>query len=587
MHPLIVLLSIAGGVALILFGIRYLRKGLDRIFGPRLGRWVQRMTGNRLTALVSGVGVAIVAPSSTTMSLLAVQTVQAGHASARQMLAMLYGANIGLTITVMLITFRLERFAPLLFLVGAVLFMAFRRSTWRGIGQALLSLGFIFTAIGIIKQFAGGVQPGGDLEQIIDIASGYPWVLAACAVVLAVLLQSSTATIGLIIGLVAAQRMQSLSAAIAVVAGANVGITITTLIAGWSRIESRRLAAGVLLSAALVATIFLLWIEPITRWIEMIPVTNASNRIAYAHTGFNLVLAAVGLPLVGPITALATRVLGEPRSVDHTAPRYIGQPVSMDSPGLALGQSAREITRVGEIVRQMITDEWQALKNDDEALARQAAERDDIVDSLDRRIKQYLSRLAREALEEEDAARQVQQLRYLNDLEIVGDAIDKNISVLVRKKIANKVTFSDQGWAELDDFYNKVLRNMLISETAAANGDHDLARQLIRHKNRMAELEQELRTRHFKRLNEGLSQSEETSSIHLDLITYLKTINDHVTHIAYTILGESDHATSHKDAKMDDDERTGHEPDRTPDAARLDGGPDRCPHDAGRAGKGV
>ena len=554
MQPLLILLSIAGGVALILFGIRFLRKGLDRIFGPRLGRFVQRMTGNRFTAFFSGIGVAIIAPSSTTMSLLAVQTVQAGHANARQILAMLYGANIGLTITVMLITFRLERFAPLFFLFGAVLFMIVRRPTWRGIGQMLLALGFIFSAIGIIKSSAGSVEANGDLEEIIRIASGYPWVLAASAIVLAVGLQSSTATIGLIIGLAAAGRMPSTSAAIAVVAGANVGITITTLIAGWSQIESRRMAAGILLSATTVTILFLIFLDPLTRWIEMIPATNAENRIAYAHTGFNIVMAALGLPLVGPLCSMIAKVMPAPKQIDESGPRYIGHPVSMDSPALALGQSARELTRLGEIVRSMLTDVWAAMKSEDEELARTAAARDDLVDALDKQIKQYLSRLAREALESDDADRQVQQLRYLNDLENVGDIIDKNISVLVRKKIANRVKFSQDGWAELNDFYAKVLRNMVISETAAAGADRNLARQLVANKQTLDELERQLRNRHFHRLNTGGPETQDTSSIHLDLLTYLKAINSHITHIAYTILDESERPPADRPAKMAHDE---------------------------------
>jgi phosphate:Na+ symporter len=541
MHPFIILLSIAGGVALVLFGVRYLRKGLDRIFGPRLGQYVARMTRNRFTSFLSGIGVAIMAPSSTTMSLLAVQTVQTTQTTARQMLAMLYGANIGLTITVLLISFRLERYAPLFFLAGAVLFLGFIRSTWRGIGQVLLSLGFIFTAIGIIKQFAGAVEAEGDMAQLIEIASHYPWLLAGCAALLAVGLQSSTATIGLIIGLVAANRLSSLSAAVAVVAGANVGITLTTLLAGWRQVESRRMALGIMASAVAVALLFLALLDPITGWIGLLPAQDAANRIAYAHTGFNLVMAVLGLPLVGVISRLATRLAPQPPSIDPRAPRYIGHPMAMDSPSLALGQSARELGRMAEIVRGMLADEWKALKTNDEALAIEAADRDDLVDALDQHIKAYLSRLAREALEHQDAERQIQQLRYLSDLEHVGDTIDKNISMLVRKKIAGRVAFSDAGAAELDDYYERVMANMVISETAALEADAKLARQLIGRKQQIDELETELRDRHFQRLTTGEPHTEQSSAIHLDLITYLRTINSHITHIAYTILGETDH----------------------------------------------
>ena len=102
------LLTIAGGVALILFGVRHLRKGLDRLFGERLGDWLNRLSGNRIKSLLSGIGVSVLAPSSTTMSVLAVQMVQAGHMTAPEMLAVMLGVDIGLTVTVLLISLHLD-----------------------------------------------------------------------------------------------------------------------------------------------------------------------------------------------------------------------------------------------------------------------------------------------------------------------------------------------------------------------------------------------------------------------------------------------------------------------------------------------
>ena len=113
-------LTIAGGVALILFGVRFLRKGLDRLFGSRLARGAQVLAGNRVKAFLSGLGVSIVAPSSTTISVLAVQTVQSGQMTARQTLALMFGADVGLTVTVALIAMRIEQYAPVLVLAGAI-----------------------------------------------------------------------------------------------------------------------------------------------------------------------------------------------------------------------------------------------------------------------------------------------------------------------------------------------------------------------------------------------------------------------------------------------------------------------------------
>ena len=145
------LLTILGGVAMLVFAVRYLRKGLDRLFGQRLSTWTQRLAARPSLAFVAGILMSVIAASSTTMSLLAVQMVRAGHMTARQMLAFMLGANIGLTIKVLLISFRLEEYAPIAILAGTALFLFTPGSRSRGVGQVLLAIGFIFVGIWFMK----------------------------------------------------------------------------------------------------------------------------------------------------------------------------------------------------------------------------------------------------------------------------------------------------------------------------------------------------------------------------------------------------------------------------------------------------
>ena len=148
---MLILLKIAGGVALLLFGMRYLRKGLDRLFGARLGVWIRRVGARPGPAFLTGVGMSMLTPSSTTMSLLAVQTVQAGLMTARQMLAVMLGVNVGLTVLVHLVALHMENVSPALICVGFALFQYTSTNRWRGIGQILLALGFFFLAMTTIK----------------------------------------------------------------------------------------------------------------------------------------------------------------------------------------------------------------------------------------------------------------------------------------------------------------------------------------------------------------------------------------------------------------------------------------------------
>ena len=199
MSDFVNILSIFGGVALLVFGVRYLRKGLDRLFGQRLGTWMQRLASKPGWAFLAGLAVSLVAPSSTTMSLLAVQTVRAGHMTARQMLASVLGANIGLTVMVLLIALRFEQAAPVIILVGVALYQFTQGPRSRGIGQVLLALGFIFLGIRIMTEAAspGSFDSESGLGAIInfDKLEQYAVLLACFAAALALVLQSSTATI--------------------------------------------------------------------------------------------------------------------------------------------------------------------------------------------------------------------------------------------------------------------------------------------------------------------------------------------------------------------------------------------------------
>jgi phosphate:Na+ symporter len=532
-------LFIAGGVALILFGARFLRKGLDRLFGARLGQLMQRMADTRIKAFLSGIIVSLAAPSSTTVSILAVQTARARYITTRQMLAVMFGADIGLTVMVALIALRVEQYAPILALVGVGMFQFSDRREVRGVGQVMLSVSFIFMGIATIKQAAGAVQLNADAMQLISILEHYPWLLALAAIVMAVALQSSTATIGLVIGLGAADAI-SLPTAMAVVVGANVGIVCTMLIVGWSRVETRRVAVGNLTVKIIVAVSALVMLPTAAAWLSDVP-GGMDRQVAISHTTFNLLVAAIGMPLVGPVHRFVTWLVPAPPSdrLPH-APRYLTDRPP-ESEALALGQSMREISHVGEIVRGMMADTWRALRNNDAVLARHVRACDDYVDRLDEAIKRFLIRIGPEG-GSDAATEQMHQFRYLSELETIGDIIDRNLVDLVTKQARVGGRLSSQDLEPLKRFHHAVLQNMEIAETAFATRDRSLARELIGQTQRIANLEQELRDAHFARLQTDLSNYGESSAIFLDLLTHLKQINDHVMHMGDAVFqpnGES------------------------------------------------
>ena len=523
------------GIALMLLGIRSLRTGSDRVFGAKFRQLLHTATTGSGRAMGAGFLVSILAPSSTAVALLAVEAINAGYVALQQMLALMLGANIGFTITVQLLAFKFYIYNAIFIAVGAPLYLFSHRQKVRGAGQALLGIGFLLLAIEILSATVAPWKDSAEIREVIRVLENHPLWLVACALVLQVGLQSSTTVIGIAIAL-CSQQVLPVNAAVAMVIGANVGIAMTALIAGYARTETRRMAIGNLvfkLAGAAVCMPLLPWLVPSLRPLSP---SGDTQLVANAHTLFNIALAVVFLPMVPVVARLLERLVPErAEATGEFGPRYLDRS-SLGSPALALGQATREILHMADIVREMLRNAYRCFKEETDTLCQEVQQEDDKVDLLNNEIKAYITRLSEQSLNTEESRREVALLTFANDLESIGDIIDKNLIELAEKKITLHVDFSKEGWVELDGYFQKVLENFEIAISAFASQDKVLAKQLLRHKHHINELERELRNRHFHRLHEGLTESFETSAIHLDVLTNLKRINSHLTAVAYPIL---------------------------------------------------
>jgi phosphate:Na+ symporter len=538
---------ILGGVALILHGVRTLRKGLDRLFGAQLGPFLQRASGGGAGALFTGVGMSLLAPSSTSVSVLAVQAVRSGHVTARRMLLVLLGADIGLTFTVQLLSLKIELYAPAFLALGVLLYQYTRNLRTRGVGQVFLSFGFLFLGIGLVGNGSATIDPRGDFGQILKIVAHNPFWLATVSAILAIAMQSSTATVGLLMGLSAASSTAGGLAlntplAIAAVAGANVGVGFTMLMIAWGHLESRRLAVANLMAKCLTAAIVLALLPEIA-WLLRQVSAVLPRQVADAHTGFNLFKAMMVLPMAGAVSTIAQWIVPAPRGgaadEDPARPRYLGVGPA-DGNSLALSQSMREILRVAEIVRSMCDDVWRALREDDEELIRQVSDRDNHVDKLEAEIKRFLANLDAHSLDPDQATERLRQLRYLSEMETIGDLVDKNLCELALKKIRRRVAFTPEAWQELEVLDRWIVENMLLADAAFHTGDLKLAAKLLRHKDHVDRQVRRLRDTHLASLDRFARESPDCSAVQLDLLTNLRRINSHVCHIAFALLGDGE-----------------------------------------------
>jgi len=321
-----------------------------------------------------------------------------------------------------------------------------------------------------------------------------------------------------------------------IVLGANIGTCVSAIASAiGAPVEAKRVALAHILFKVIGVIIVLPFLALFTHLVGLSS-ANLPRQIANAHTLFNITIALLFLPFIGPFTKLVEKLLPERGpSEKRFGPRYLDKLI-LASPSLALGQAAREVLRMADIVQDMLKGSIEVFKNNNMRLLEEIEEKDDEVDTLDREIKLYLTRLSQEALTDQQARREMEIITFTNNLENIGDVIDKNLMDLANKKINKQLSFSQDGLREIIDFHQKVMENFELGVSAFASGDVELAHKLLRHKTRLGEIERDLRQAHINRLHLGLKESIDTSAIHLDVLTNLKRINSYVANIAYPIL---------------------------------------------------
>ncbi len=528
-------LNFLAGIALMLYGIRTLRRGTERLFGSRLRKLLQTATRSNLRGLGAGFILSILTPSSTAVALLSVEAINSGFVTFQQVLAVMLGANIGFTITVQLLAFKFYLWNAAFIALGVPLFVFGRRQQVVGTGQSLLGVGFLLLSIQMLTIAVAPIRDNNDVREVMRILASHPVWLVLFATMLELILQSPTATIGIGLALCGGGIMP-LNGAVAVVIGANIGIAVTALVAGFSHVDTRRMAIGNLLFKLAGAAVCVPMLPLLVDALRPLSLAGDTQVVANAHTLFNVALALVFLPLVPSLARWLERLVPSRRTGEERfGPQYLDT-ASLGSPALALGQATREILRMADIVQDMLVRAHRTFVENSAALCEEVQQEDDKVDLLNTEIKAYITRLREQAMNPEESRRETALLGFAYELETIGDIIDKNLIELAKKKIMLRVEFSKEGWSELDEFFGKVQKNLEIAASAFASRDRLLATELLRHKHQIHEEEIELRARHFHRLHAGLAESIETSAVHLDVLSNLKSINSHLVGVAYPIL---------------------------------------------------
>ncbi|HWD60381.1 MAG TPA: PhoU domain-containing protein, partial [Stellaceae bacterium] len=344
------------------------------------------------------------------------------------------------------------------------------------------------------------------------------------------------ATILLIVSL-AANQVVPPEAAFALVLGANLGSALNPLIEGSAGGDpvAKRLPMGNLINRAVGVVLGL----ALLRWIGPLMVTfdaNTARAVADFHTAFNLVMAALFLPLLGPFGRLLVRMLpARALPVDPSKPIYLDEN-AREMPAIALAGAAREALRMADVLEAMLRNALDALDRGDRNQVSAAKGLDDVLDGLCREIKIYLTALDPDSLDDADNRRLSEILTFVTNLEHAGDIVEKGLVAVASKRLKRGLSFSTEGQAEIRAMVERLAGNVGAAAAVFMTEDPRAARRLLAEEAVFRDLEARATEAHFARIRAGRVESVETSALHLDVLRDLKRINAHLTAAADTVL---------------------------------------------------
>jgi phosphate:Na+ symporter len=529
------LLNIAGGVALILFGIRFLRKGLERLFGRELYEWIERKGQRPWMAAFVGLAFGAVAPSSTAQTLVALQLLRVGKLPAQAALGFLLGANLGITITVQLIALRIFEYYSLFIVVGLICFLGFKAEKIRGMGQSCLGLGLVFLGMTVTTQGATVVAGNSDFITILGVLVRYKLFTVIFAALLTFVMQSSTATIGLSLAIAGTGAM-NLNLVLPVILGTNLGIGLTSLVAGFQTWDGRRLAGANLLLKTAAVILALAGFPLIESWVAASP-GGIVHQAANFHTGFNVLVAVFGVVLAHPVGKLMEKaVKPSPVAVDPSRPLTHLDPGALATPAFALANATRETLRLADTTKTMLESAWIAVLSQDAKTAALTQKQDDRIDELNANIKAYLSQIPGEALTPADQQLQFGLLNFSSQLESIADVIDKSLCGSVIEHAHEVMRLQTEDQADLEELYRRVIRRVDTAISVLATRDRTLAQQFLDESEQLKEWSIQVQKRHYARLTADNPVALKSSTRFLDTFNVLRRISGQLNTIGHTFV---------------------------------------------------
>lgn len=531
-----IVISLIGGLGLFLYGMSLMGEGLQKSAGDKLKKIIELLTSNVVMGVLVGTVVTGIIQSSSATTVMVVGFVNAGIMNLSQAIGVIMGANIGTTVTAQLVSFNLEGIAPIALGIGILFYLFTSNQKTKHLSEILIGFGILFTGMEFMKD---AVAPLAEYKAFTDALlyfSKNPVLGILAGFSITGIVQSSSASMGMLIAL-ASQGILPLSSALPILYGDNIGTCVTSLLSSVGASRNARRAAVMHLSFNVIGTIIFMLVlnKPISAIVTHFDPTDTARQIANAHTLFNLTNVIILLPFSKYIVKLANRLIPiketESEIVNNT--KYLDERM-FSTPSIALGNTVQEVVRMGHKATNSLEHSIAGFLNKSNEDINKAFESEKVVNKLQKDILNYLLKLSKEPLRDDERFRTDLLFNTVNDIERVSDHAE-NIAELAMSVKEMNISFSDSAIREIYEIYNKTITNFKDALIVLDVKDFELANKVLEVENEVNYLEKTFRNSHMIRLNNG-SCTIDAGVLYLDLLTNLERISDHSTNIVKQVL---------------------------------------------------
>ncbi len=538
--------GLLGGLGLFIYGMKQMSEGLQKAAGKRLKRLLGMLTTNRFAGLAVGTAVTAVIQSSSATTVMVVGFVNAGLMTLTQSIGVIMGANIGTTITAQLIAFKLSHYSLHAIAIGAALYLFSKSDRTKQLGQIILGFGILFLGISIMKDT---MEPLKDSQAFVDMMQrfgGSPILGLLIGTALTIVLQSSSASIGIILSLLSVGIID-FWAAIPFLLGGNIGTTITAILSSIGANKTAKQAAAAhfifnFLGAGIVISLFYIIPNFADRIHDIVyyltegflgTEPSAERLLANTHTMFNIINTIIWIPFVSLIVLIVKRMVPGEEITIKRGLSFLDERM-LETPGFAIDQLKAEVLRMYDIAGEMVDETAKTFKDYNLDIVKSVEHKEDVINELEEELVTFLTKFPRQSMTEEDVKTVDMYYAMIDDIESLADDT-QDIVELARYKKENKITFSEEAWNTFDESFANINQMMEDTRSIIEQTDEKLAKRVLKGEERMDRYQIESRNGHMERLGMGICDPN-AGIVYLEVMDDLEHISDQLADITHSIL---------------------------------------------------